>query len=53
MVFVASIKNVSVDAEKELFTLNLVSREAITNQTVRVGRKFPISQKFLILYQIL
>ena len=42
--YVASIKNVSVDAEKELFTLNLVSREAITNQTVRVGRKFPTSQ---------
>ena len=42
--YVASIKNVSVDAEKELFTLNLVSREAIANQTVRVGRKFPTSQ---------
>ena len=42
--YVGSIKNVLVDAEKELFTLNLISREAITNQTVRVGRKFPTSQ---------
>ena len=33
-----------LDAQKELFTLNLVSREAITNKTVRVGRKFPSSQ---------
>ena len=31
-------------SNKELFTLNLISREAITNQTVRVGRKFPTSQ---------
>ena len=29
----------------ESFTLNLVSREAITNETVRVGKKFPTSQK--------
>ena len=43
--YVGSIKNVLVDAEKELFTLNLISRETITNQTVRVGRKFPTSQK--------
>jgi len=42
--YVASIKNVSVDAEKELFTLHLVSRESITNQTIRVGRKFSTSQ---------
>ena len=42
--YVGSISNVSVDAEKEIFTLNLISREAITNQTVRVGRKFPTSQ---------
>ncbi len=42
--YVASISNVSVDAEKEIFTLHLVSRESITNQTVRVGKKFPTSQ---------
>ena len=30
---------------KETFTLNLVSREAITNETVRVGKRFPSSQK--------
>ena len=42
--YVASIQNVDVDAEKELFTLHLVSRESITNQTIRVGRKFPTSQ---------
>ena len=42
--YVASISNVTVDAEKEIFTLNLVSRESITNQTSKVGRKFPTSQ---------
>ena len=30
--------------EKEIFTLNLVSREAITNETSRVGKKFPSSE---------
>ena len=28
-----------------MFLLNLISREAITNETVRVGKKFPSSQK--------
>ena len=42
--YIGSISNVTVDAEKEIFTLHLVSRESITNQTVRVGRKFPTSQ---------
>ena len=42
--YVGSITNVTVDAEKEIFTLNLVSRESITNQTARVGKKFPTSQ---------
>ena len=41
---VASISNVTIDAAKEIFTLHLVTREAITNQTVRVGKKFPTSQ---------
>ncbi len=38
--YVASITNVIIEAEKEIFTLNLVSREAITNETSRVGKKF-------------
>ena len=42
--YVASITNVLVEAEKEIFTLNLVSREAITNETSRVGKKFPSSE---------
>ena len=42
--FVASISNVIIDAESESFTLNLVSREAITNETSRVGKKFPSSE---------
>ena len=41
----ASITNVLIDEGSETFTLNLVSREAITNETVRVGKKFPTSQK--------
>ena len=43
--YVSSITNVLVDAERESFVLNLVSREAITNETQRVGSKFPSSQK--------
>ena len=42
--FVASITNVLMNAESESFTLNLVSREAITNETSRVGKKFPSSE---------
>ena len=42
--YVASITNVLIEAEKEIFTLNLVSREAITNETSRVGKKFPSSE---------
>ena len=42
--YVASITNVLIDAGREEFTLNLVSREAITNETSRVGKKFPSSQ---------
>ena len=42
--YVASITNVIVEAEKEIFTLNLVSREAITNETQRVGKKYPSSE---------
>ena len=42
---VASITNVLLDESTESFTLNLVSREAITNETMRVGKKFPTSEK--------
>ena len=43
--YVASVTNVLIDEGTESFTLNLVSREAITNETMRVGKKFPTSQK--------
>jgi len=42
--YVASITNVLIDAERESFTINLVSREAITNETSRIGKKFPSSE---------
>ena len=42
--YVGSITNVLIEAEKEIFTLNLVSREAITNETSRVGKKFPSTE---------
>ena len=42
---VGSITNVLIDEGTETFTLNLISRETITNETVRVGKKFPTSQK--------
>jgi hypothetical protein len=38
--YVSSITNVVSDTLKESFTLNLVSREAITNETTRVGKKY-------------
>ena len=37
---VSRLNNVMEDGERESFVLNLVSREAITNETVRVGKKF-------------
>jgi len=43
--YVGSITNVLVDSQRESFTLNLISREAITNETIRVGKRFPSSQK--------
>ena len=43
--YVASVTNVLLNEGTESFTLNLVSREAITNETMRVGKKFPTSQK--------
>ncbi len=38
--YVSSITDVIVENNKESFTLNLVSREAITNETTRVMRKY-------------
>ena len=42
---IGSVTNVLIDEGTETFTLNLVSRETITNETVKVGKKFPTSQK--------
>lgn len=41
--YVSSITNVFSESLRETFVLNLVSREAITNETTRVGRKYPKS----------
>jgi hypothetical protein len=43
--YVSSITDVISEAQQESFTLNLVSREAITNETSRVMRKYPTSLK--------
>ena len=40
--YVSSITDVISETNQESFTLHLVSREAITNETVRVGKKFKI-----------
>jgi len=42
--YVSSISNVISESQREFFELNLVSREAITNETTRVPKKFPTSQ---------
>ena len=39
--YVSSISNVISETQREFFTLNLVSKEAIANETSRVGKKFP------------
>lgn len=39
--YVSSISNVIKESQREIFVLNLVSREAITNETTRVPGKFP------------
>jgi len=41
--YVSSITNVITESQREFFVLNLVSREAITNETTRVPIKFPTS----------
>jgi hypothetical protein len=43
--YVSSITDVISETNRETFTLHLVSREAITNETVRVGAKYPTSLK--------
>ena len=40
VLYVSSITNVLIGPTREVFTLNLVSRHAITNETSRVGGKF-------------
>ena len=39
--YVSSITDIISETQKESFTLHLVPREAITNETVRVTRKYP------------
>ena len=39
--YVSSINNIIREGQRELFALDLVSREAITNETTRVPIKFP------------
>ena len=51
--YVASITNVLINPESEVFVLNLCSREALSNQTSRVGKKFPSVQKYQIQLKIL
>jgi len=41
--YVSSITDVISETQKESFTLHLVPRESITNETVRVTRKYPTS----------
>ena len=40
---VKSVSNVMINEQQESFVLNLVPREAITNETSRVGKKYPAS----------
>lgn len=41
--YVSSITDVISETQRESFTLHLTSRESITNETVRVTRKYPTS----------
>jgi hypothetical protein len=43
--YVSNISGVMMDSTKESFTLNLVSREAITNETIRVVKRYPSNQR--------
>lgn len=41
--YVSKISNIISEGEREMFTLNLCSREAITNELTKVGEKYPSS----------
>jgi hypothetical protein len=41
--YVSSITDIVTESQRETFLLNLTSREAITNETSRVGKKYPTS----------
>jgi len=41
--YVSSISDIVTESQRETFLLNLISREAITNETSRVGKKYKTS----------
>ena len=43
--YVSSITDVIAETNRETFTLHLTSREALTNETVRLSKKYPTSLK--------
>lgn len=43
--YVSSITDVIAETNRETFTLHLTSREAFTNETVRLSKKYPTSLK--------
>ena len=43
--YVGGVSEIMADGDREIFTLNLVSRSAITNETSRVTKKYPTTQK--------
>jgi len=43
--YVGGVSEIMTDGNREIFTLNLVSRSAITNETSRVTKKYPTTQK--------
>ena len=43
--YVGGVSEIMVDGDREIFTLNLVSRSAITNETSRVTKKYATTQK--------
>ena len=43
--YVGGVSEIMTDNDREVFTLNLVSRSAITNETSRVTKKYPTTQK--------
>ena len=43
--YVGGVSEIMADGDREVFTLNLVSRSAITNETSRVTKKYPTTQK--------